>query len=214
MSDDNKGNPPANPQGNGDDNKGNPPAGNPPEGFIPKESYDAVAAELRKKNAELAKIAEAEDSRKKKELEEQGKWKEAAEAAQKERDTYKQKHELSVRANAVKVAALQAGVVNPDDLVALINVSEVKLSEDGSIDQASVNEIVKKAKEAKPYLFGAKPNPQNANVGNGGNPGGSQPGDKPRYKRSQVANSEFYKAHEKEILEAMREGRIDDDVQS
>jgi hypothetical protein len=121
------------------------------------------------------------------------------------------KYERSAKASALKLEAVQAGTVDADAVLALTNLDEVKLLEDGSIDPQSVKTVIENLKSSKAYLFGEGGKP-NVNIGNNGgapNGGNSQT---PYFKRSQLRDSTFYAENKTEIMKAVREGRIIDDI--
>ena len=139
-----------------------------------------------------------------------------AEAEKSKREDLEKRYQKERKVNALKVAALKIGTVDPDAVATLANIDSIAVSEDGNVDASSVTTILDSLKKEKPYLFvtgGNGGNPQKKpDVGNsgGGAPGGG--GEGKTFYRSQLGNSKFYQENRKEILEAAREGRIIDDT--
>lgn len=181
--------------------------------MIPKARFDEVNDQLKElktwKETQEKEKAEAE----KKRLEEQGKYKELAEKEKAKREEYEKKYARNAKMNALKLEAIKAGTVDADAVVALANLDEVTLSEDGSVDSTSVTSIIEKMKAGKKYLFGAgNGGDDKKNIGaDGGAPDGGS-NTTPTFKRSQLLDPKFYKENRDKILQAQREGKIVDDV--
>ena len=176
--------------------------------YVDGDSYEVLASKQRQitqeKEERERKEKEAEDAR----LAEQGKFKELSEAKEKEIETLKGNFAREKKVNALQAEAMKLGAVDLDAVVKLANLEEVKLSEDGSIDTETVKKAVETLKAEKSYLFAE------GGQGNIGSEGGAPAGNSgtPSFKRSQLRDHEFYKAHEKEINQAYREGKIIDDI--
>lgn len=205
MAEDNKGK-----QG-GDDNGAKGGEGDK-EIMIPKARFDEVNDQLKElktwKEKQEAEKAEAE----KKRLEEQGKYKEVAEKEKQKREEAEKRYSRNAKMNALKLEAIKAGTVDADAVVALANLEEVTLTEDGSVDSTSVTAIIEKMKAGKKYLFGTGGEGEKKNIGADG--GAPQDGSNttPTFKRSQLLDPKFYKDNRDKILQAQREGKILDDV--
>ena len=205
------GQPPANtqPNANGGDttDKGNGEAGK----TIPVESYNVVRDKYQKLKADLEARDAADAAAEKKRLEEQGQYKELAEKAENEKKALQNKYETSAKSNALKLAALQAGTVDADAVAALVNLEDIKLSDDGSVDTESVKSVIETLKKGKAYLFGEPQKPTDVG-GNGGAPSGDNSAGVKEFKRSQLRDSKFYKENEADILKAAAAGKIIDDI--
>jgi len=176
--------------------------------YVDGDSYEVLASKQRQvtkeKEERERKEKEAEDAR----LAEQGKFKELAESKDKEIENLKGNYTREKKVNALQAEAMKLGAVDLDAVVKLANMDEVKLAEDGSIDQATVTKVVEDLKAGKSYLFSEG---GQRNIGSdGGAPNGGS--GTPTFKRSQLRDHEFYKTHEKEIEQAYREGKIVDDL--
>ncbi len=157
-----------------------------------KELADA-ASELKKLKAEQ-KTREEEDMKKKGEFEQLA-------------TSYKSKFETAQIDNALQLAALKAGVVDPEAVLKLVDRSKVKLDEAGNV--TGVDETVKALIEAKPYLVNKNSN----GFANGTNPAdGNSNTQVKKFKLSQIQNSEFYRKNEADIVEAYKHGMIEDDT--
>lgn len=185
--------------------------------FIPKESYDVVAEKQREANRRLEQFDKEKADADKKKLEDEGKFKELAEAEAAKRVDLETRYTRERKVNALKLAAVQAGTVDPEAVATLANLDGITVSEDGSVDAASVKTVVDTLKKEKAYLFGTpgaggQP-PRKPDVGNGGGGAGEggSGGGKTFY-RSQLKDSTFYQANRADILEAAKEGRIVNDV--
>lgn len=176
--------------------------------YVDGDSYEAIASKQRQytKEKEERERKEKEDADAR--LAEQGKFKELAESKDKEIEALKGNFSREKKVNALQAEAMKLGAVDLDAVVRLANLDNVKLSEDGSLDADSVKTTLENLKAEKSYLFaeGGK-----NNIGSeGGAPAGNS--GTPSFKRSQLRDHEFYKAHEKEIEQANREGKIIDDL--
>jgi len=205
------GKPPANtqPNANGGDttDKGNGEAGK----TIPVESYNVIRDKYADAKQKLEAIEAEKAEAAKKQLEEQGKFKELADTEKKRADELQTKYERTNKVNALKLAAIQAGTVDADAVEQLADLSAVTLSEDGKVDAESVSKLIESLKTAKPYLFGESKSKPNVGA-NGGSPADGGGGDIKEFKRSQLRDNAFYKANEKDILAAAAAGKIIDDI--
>lgn len=201
----------ANNQNNGGD-KGN--NGNEP--MIPKSRLDEEVKARRDLEKWKADREKADQEAEQKRLEEQGKFKELADTEKKKREEIEAKFTRTSKVNALKLEAIKAGTLDADAVVALANLEDIKLSEDGSVDTASVTALIEGMKASKKYLFGEGNDNGNANnntnIGaNGGAPNNGS-NTTPTFKRSQLSDPKFYKENRDAILQAQREGRIVDDI--
>lgn len=93
-------------------------------------------------------------------LKEQGKFKELAETAQREKAEVETKFKAKLVTLALMTEAIRQGIVDPDG-VKLVDTSQVKVDKDWNIEGAK--EAIEALKAAKPYLFekkeGAAPPP-------------------------------------------------------
>lgn len=188
--------------------KGDDKGKEPENKTVPYDRFSEVnkeAQELKKWKAEREKAdADAETKR----LEEQGKHKELADKAAKERDEANAKLSNYVKVSELKVAALKAGCVDPDALAKIVDLAQVELDNDGNVDNAKLTALIEKVKTEKAYLFGAAQTP--SNVGSKGGAPANPTGQKPTFTREQLRDGKFFDEHKAEIMEAMREGRITD----
>lgn len=182
---------------------------------IPKASYDAVAEKLRTKTKALedaeAKLQEIEDAKKAEEEEKakkNGEFEKLLEDQKAENEKLRNQLNENRKSQAIAKVASELGSRDPE-LVKQIIAGQIEVSEDGTVDEAKVKELVEGVKTDKPFLFGE---PEKKNIGSeGGAPqGGSE--DKPTFKRSQLQDRKFYNEHRDEILEAQGDGRIEDDI--
>lgn len=193
---------------NGGKNDGGNGDGNEPQ--IPKSRFDEETKKRREAEDKLAKI---EADRKKKEdedLAKRGEFETLAKQREEELTNYKQSQILKDKRNALKMAGIEAGTVDKEALAQLADLEQITVDDDGNVDESSVKALVDKMKEEKPYLFG-EGGEGNTNIGSRG--GAPANGNQTKtFKRSQLRDSAFYAENETEILKALREGRIIDDV--
>ncbi len=182
--------------------------------YIPKASYEVVAGKYRDAKTKLDGFDADKKKAEEEELKKRGEFEKLAQQKEQEANDLKQRYETEKRSNALQVAALQAGAVDTDAVVKLADISKIKLSDEGSIDQESVKALVEELKTGKPYLFGAQGAPApKPNMGTGGGaPAGGGSANVPTFNRSQLRDHAFYKEHEKEILAAAAAGKIVDDL--
>lgn len=182
--------------------------------YIPKASYEVVAGKYRDAKTKLDGYDADAKKHEEEELKKRGEFEKLAQQKEQEANDLKLKYETEKRSNALQVAALQAGAVDTDAVVKLADISKIKLSDEGSIDQESVKALVEELKTGKPYLFGAQGAPApKPNMGTGGGaPAGGGSANVPTFNRSQLRDHAFYKAHEAEILAAAAAGKIVNDI--
>lgn len=182
---------------------------------IPKASYDAVAEKYRKEKearekaeADLKKINDAKKLEEEEKAKKNGEFEKLVSERDEEIKALKTQMSEMAKSQAISKIASELGSRDPE-LVKQIVAGKIEVSEDGTVDEAKVKELVEGVKTEKPFLFGE---PEKKTIGNeGGAPdGGTQ--DKPTFKRSQLRDTKFYSEHRDQILEAQREGRIEDDI--
>lgn len=185
--------------------------------FIAKESYEVVAEKQRTATKELERIQKEADDAEAKRLAEAGEFKTLAEQEKAKREQLESNYARERKVNALKIAAMQAGTVDADAVATLANLDSITVSEDGSVDAASIKTVVDTLKKEKSYLFGTQQGTQpkppiGSNGGGAPAPGGSGNGEQKTFYRSQLRDSTFYQANRADILLAAKEGRIVDDL--
>jgi hypothetical protein len=109
---------------------------------------------------------------------------------------------------ALLIGLSKETVVDMDAALKLVDLSQVKVSDAGSVE--GVTEAIDSLKKGKEYLFKAG---GSGNIGAASNgAGGDGSGVPMKFKRSQLRDNTFYKAHEKDILDAAQKGLIEDDL--
>lgn len=104
---------------------------------------------------------------------------------------------------AVAAEAIKRGAVDIDAVTKLINQSDVKLNEDGSI--TGVTEALDALVKDKGYLF-----KKTIKVGSGTNPSDADTGEE-EFTMSQIQNPAFYRKNEAAIKKAISAGKIKED---
>lgn len=108
---------------------------------------------------------------------------------------------LAIR-NAITSESIKQKVIDPDALFAFLKDNDsITVSDDGEV--SGVTEAVTALLESKPYLKGT-------GFTGSGDGGQRTNGGLPTFTRTQIADPTFYRANEKEIAAAAREGRIAD----
>ncbi len=164
-------------------------------------------AELREKAKKYDDAETARQQAEQDKLAEEGKFKELSEKQKAEVEQLRTqlKNETINRALIAKLAP--EGVVDLDAALALIDRSGISLDDNNAV--TGLDEAVEALKTGKSYLFGGT----STSVGSPTNPGnGTQQGGPAKFKRSQLRDSAFYAEHRAEILEAQKNGLIEDDV--
>lgn len=162
--------------------------------------------ELRDQAAEAKRLKDEAAKAGEKSLEEQKKFQELAE----QRGTKVSELEGTIQTmridQALTTKLVPEGVVDIEAALKLADRSKVKIDDNGTVTGAE--EVIETLKKEKAYLFGQ---PGQPTVGGPTNPG-NQPSGPAKFKRSQLADSSFYQEHRKEILEAQKQGLIEDDL--
>lgn len=160
-------------------------------------------SELREK----AKKADEYDRNKSKEEEErlakEKKHEELAKLREKERDEARGQYTNAVTDNAIMAEAAKAGISDLDAAKKLIDRTNVKVNEDGTV--SGVAEAIAQLVKDKPYITTKPVKP----VGSGTNPPGV--GDQSEFTMSQIQDVAFYRKNEAAIKEALRMGRVKED---
>lgn len=172
-------------------------------------------ATLRDKGSKFDKLQTEKEEADKKALEDQGKFKELSEQQSTQITELQKTIQQMTLDQALTNKLSPLGVVNLEDALKLIDKSNINISDEGKIE--GLDEAVESLKKGKAYLFnGGSSTGSNTSVGNPTNSsnGGSNGGEKPRYKASQFRGPEgqkFYQEHREDIIKANAEGRIEQD---
>lgn len=153
-------------------------------------------------------LEKAQNEAEQKALAEQGKYKELAEKHEKEAASAKQMVQDLVLKNAIQSEAVKLGIVDVEAAAVLIDKTNIKVKDDGSAE--GVQQALEALIAAKPYLKGT---PQQQPIGTGSNPNPNQTeaGTK-KFKLSQIQDSKFWAANEKDIMQALKLGLVEDDL--
>ncbi len=114
----------------------------------------AEAAKYRKKLRQLE--SEVDDERKKAELskmEETDKLRAIAEDAEARAKVLKERADVIAKQSAVINAASALGFYNPRDASAIVDLEQVEVDDNGTVDAEIVDEMVRLLAESKPYLI-------------------------------------------------------------
>ena len=136
-----------------------------------------------------------------KKLEEQKQFQELAGKRETERDN-------ALLDNKIIIEATKTGVVDVEAVLKLVDRGTIKKDDTGNY--LGIAEAIKALLEAKPFLKGTGSG--STTVGSGTNPGGTGDGGKYKFKHSQIQDPAFYKANEIAILEALKNGQIEQDI--
>ena len=126
------------------------------------------AKQNRQKNAELKKQFEEE---KKKQLAEQGQYKELAEVYQRkatelesQTQKFKEMFALKLVSDAVEVEATRLGARNVEDVLRLIPMDQIPIDDQFNVDRNSVKVMMEDFKKNRDYLFAGRPGPKVADA--------------------------------------------------
>ena len=111
-------------------------------------------AEAAKYRLKLKELADADEARKAEALKEQGKFKELAESHEAKAKAAEERLKQRTILWAVKLAAMQAGAIDPDDIAKLLDQAALKIADDGAVTGAA--EAIAALAEKKPHLFAPK----------------------------------------------------------
>ena len=128
------------------------------------DEHKVPMSDLRKVRAEAAKYrkrlrqleSEVEGERKKAELskmEETDKLRTIAETAEAKAKTLKERADAIAKQAAVISAASALGFYNPRDASAIVDLEQIEVDDNGSVDAEIIDEIVRSLAESKPYLI-------------------------------------------------------------
>lgn len=163
--------------------------------------------ELAAKAKRADELEKAQSEAENKSLEDQKKFEELAGKYKSENEGLTKRLEDMQVTQAISAKASALGIVDLEAAALLINRSSISIK-DGTVD--GVDEALKQLVENKPYLVSKSGSKQ---VGSPSNPSSdtTEQGTK-KYKLSQIQDAKFYQANEKDIMEALRLGLIEDDV--
>lgn len=164
--------------------------------------------ELRDAKAAHDKLLADQQELEKKNLAEQGKFKELADKnageLTKAQETLKQ---MTVN-QSLTTKLVPLGVVDLDAALKLIDRSKISVDENGNVQ--GLEAAIEALKTEKSYLFNGQ---NNTTLGSPSNPQPGQNDTTPKkFKRSQLQDPAFYREHAKEIEAAYLKGDIEDDV--
>jgi len=125
---------------------------------------------------------------------------------QSERDALAKSLQAERVQRLVLAAAQAAGAADTEVVLALINPQSIEVGDDGNVKADAVKAAVDDLKKRKPRLFESDPTEPKTPLG-GTKPGQSSDA-QTTFKRSQLADPEFYAKHRDAILVAANAGRI------
>lgn len=166
-------------------------------------------AELTGAKQKLDKLTAEQQQNEEKTLAEQKKFEELATKRGEEVTTLKQQIQNMQFDQALTNKLVGEGVVDLEAALKLVDRSQIKVDETSGAVQG-VDEAIKSLKEGKTYLFTAGGQQQSIGAPTGGgNASNSAPA---KFKRSQLQDQAFYQANRAAIVEAMKNGQIEDDL--
>ena len=151
----------------------------------------------------------AEETRKQEELKKKGEWEALAKANEDKAKAAEQKYQTALTDNRIQAEAVKLGAVDLEAVLKLIDRTNVKINEDGTI--AGAEDAVKALLDSKPYLKGAG---GKVTVGGAIAPGAENQEGLKRFKLSQIQDPVFYRDNEKDILASMKANLVEDDMSS
>jgi hypothetical protein len=169
--------------------------------------------EFRDAAAELKTIKDKQAKEEQERLEKEGNHKEVNDSLKAEKQALEKKIQDMTINQALTGKLVPEGVVDLDGALKLIDRSKITVDDSGNVQ--GLDDAISGLKTGKAYLFSSDGNNQSvgsATNGNNDGTGNGNSGDKPKFKRSQLKDSDFYNAHRDEILEAQRNGMIEDDL--
>lgn len=138
------------------------------------ETYDKVMSKLKKTEAEHKALLEKMSQIEQEKLEATGQKEQLIDRLKKDLDTEKKKRLDTVKTYATnvlhsqfKAKAALAGCVNPNDLVQLMDFSDIDIDDSFQVNDEALTEKIEEMKKNKPYLFKS----QNVNVKDVSRPG-------------------------------------------
>ncbi len=160
----------------------------------------AEAADYRKRLRELEGKVKAEEEAK---MTEQERLQKRLAELERQSTEYQQTIQTRTLEYEVKLHAARLGVVDPEAAYRLLDMKQVEFDEDGK--PANIEKALRALIAAKPYL-----------AGGGGqisptNPAQGRVSGQQVFTRSQLRDPQFFAANREAIMQAMREGRIQED---
>lgn len=201
MPDNNTGDNSNNGDGKPQGQEGTQPKGDDTQKMIPEASFAAVSDKYKAEKARADALQAKIDEANRKKEEETGEYKSLYEKEKEKAAQLEAATKLEKKATTFKLAAIKAGVVDVDDVLKLTDIEKLDIADDGTWGNAEA--YFAKLKEAKAYLFPTTISKQN--LGNGTNPTNDG---KPTFTQDQLRDHVFYKEHEKDIDQALKEGRV------
>jgi len=151
--------------------------------------------EKEKREAELAKMEETD------------RLKAIAEEAEAKAKTLKERADVIAKRAAIINAASALGFHNPRDAASLIDLGQMEVNDDGTLDEEKTNELVRLLAESKPYLIGR----QDGDVGGTpALPGGFGPTNPPssNWPRPKLRSKDQIDLLKQQSSETMRSGKV------
>ncbi len=163
-------------------------------------------AELVSSAAELKKLKDEQAKSTEQKLKDEKKFEELAQQKDSENETLREQIKTSQINQALTNKLVAAGTHDLEAALKLADRDKLTIKDDGTIE--GVDEVITALQADKAYLFGKPGQPKVGNPTNSAN----QPSGPAKFKRSQLRDPVFYKENQKEILEAHKNGLIEDDI--
>jgi len=151
--------------------------------------------EKEKREAELAKMEETD------------RLKAIAEEAEAKAKALKERADVVAKRAAIINAASALGFHNPKDAASIIDLGQIEVNDDGTVDEEKTNELVRLLAESKPYLIGR----QDGDTGGApALPGGFGPTNPPssNWPRPKLRSKDQIEQLKQQSSEAMRSGKM------
>ena len=173
--------------------------------YIPKQSHDVIRNKYKEAKEEREQL--------KKQLEELQKQNQGEDQGQKLQETeqkaqeYRQKYENTLKETKLQQLASKYEAKDTDTVKKLVDLSEVEIDEDGTVNTTDLDEQLRSLQQEKPFLFGEE---KAKNIGNSsGNAPEGGTKETPWIKESELqANPEWMNNNLDTVHKAAKEGKI------
>ena len=167
----------------------------------------AEAAKYRKQLRQLeSKVAREQKASELAKMEETDRLKAIAEEAEARAKTLKEKADIIAKRAAIVSVASALNFYNPQDAASMVDLGQIEIDDDGTVDEKEINELVKSLVESKPYLVRGQSDSQDMAGFGPTNPASSN-WPKPKFRTKDQIDRMKQQSNE-----AMRSGRVSEAV--
>ena len=175
--------------------------------YIPKKSHDVIRNKYKQAKEEREQLRQQLDEMQKQSRGDGEDQSQKLEETEKKAEQYRQKYENTLKETKLQELAAKYEAKDSDTVKKLVDLSEVEIDEDGTVDTTDLDEQLRSLQQEKPFLFGEE---KARNIGNSsGNAPEGGTKETPWIKESELqANPDWMNKNIDMVNKAAKEGKI------